>query len=498
MRSRGASRPSATEAGGCSSSASAAAPATPRTRSTTSASSAHIESYAPSDNVSELTARTNDDGWETAYAAWLRGSRLGDRDAVLVFSVGGGSREHNVSVNLVNAIELAREVGAAIYGIVGSPDGDDGELADVASSSSPPAELPHAARRVVPGGRLARCSSRTRSSRRRRQVGVDRGRGDARRAVFLDRDGVLNELVPDPVRAARVAAPPARTSRSSPARPPALAGCATPAIALVGVSNQPAAAKGDVDVDAAAEPCTSASLELLALEGAASTLRALLPSPGRHRARAQRDLRVPQAGARDAARRRRRARLDLAAILDGRRHRRGRRRRGGRRGAARSWSSTRRARTSAAERRGPRTRLARDLARGRRGSSRATDPRKLPRRARAAVTVKIFADGADLDGILRSAERPPHRGLHDEPDADVEGRADRLRRLRAAAARADHEAPDLLRGVRRRRGRDAPPGAADRRLGRRTSTSRSRSRRPPASRWRRSCASSPRTACRST
>lgn len=100
-----------------------------------------LESYAPSDNVSELTARTNDDGWETAYAAWLRTSRLSDRDALLVFSVGGGSREHNVSVNLVNAVELALEVGAAIYGIVGSPGGTVGVLADVAIVIDPPADL---------------------------------------------------------------------------------------------------------------------------------------------------------------------------------------------------------------------------------------------------------------------------------------------------------------------------------------------------------------------
>jgi D-sedoheptulose 7-phosphate isomerase len=66
-----------------------------------------IESYAPTDNVSELTARTNDDGWETTLSAWLSVSRLSRRDALLVFSVGGGSREHNVSVNLVNAMEGA-------------------------------------------------------------------------------------------------------------------------------------------------------------------------------------------------------------------------------------------------------------------------------------------------------------------------------------------------------------------------------------------------------
>jgi D-sedoheptulose 7-phosphate isomerase len=100
-----------------------------------------IESYAPSDNVSELTARTNDDGWETAYSSWLTTSHLGDRDAVLVFSVGGGSREHNVSVNLVNAIELAHEVGAAVYGVVGSPGGTVGELADVAILIEPTSDL---------------------------------------------------------------------------------------------------------------------------------------------------------------------------------------------------------------------------------------------------------------------------------------------------------------------------------------------------------------------
>jgi D-sedoheptulose 7-phosphate isomerase len=100
-----------------------------------------IESYAPTDNVSELTARTNDDGWETAYSAWLEVSRLGPKDAVLVFSVGGGSREHNVSVNLVNALEAARAAGAAIFGVVGAPGGALAELADVAVLIDPPASL---------------------------------------------------------------------------------------------------------------------------------------------------------------------------------------------------------------------------------------------------------------------------------------------------------------------------------------------------------------------
>ena len=100
-----------------------------------------VESYAPSDNVSELTARTNDDGWDTVYSAWLQVSRLNAADAVIVFSVGGGSREHNVSVNLVNALELAREVGASIYGVVGSPGGTLAELADAAVIVDPPADL---------------------------------------------------------------------------------------------------------------------------------------------------------------------------------------------------------------------------------------------------------------------------------------------------------------------------------------------------------------------
>lgn len=100
-----------------------------------------LESYAPSDNVSELTARVNDDGWETAYSEWLKVSRLSASDALLVFSVGGGSREHNVSPNLVNAMELAKSVGAGIFGVVGAPGGTLAELADVAVLVDAPADL---------------------------------------------------------------------------------------------------------------------------------------------------------------------------------------------------------------------------------------------------------------------------------------------------------------------------------------------------------------------
>ncbi len=100
-----------------------------------------IESYAPTDNVSELTARTNDDGWETTFSAWLEVSQLSARDALFVFSVGGGSREHNVSVNLIGALDLAQEVGASIYGVVGSPGGELAQRADVAILIEPPPDL---------------------------------------------------------------------------------------------------------------------------------------------------------------------------------------------------------------------------------------------------------------------------------------------------------------------------------------------------------------------
>ncbi len=90
-----------------------------------------IEAYAPTDNVSEMTARINDDGWETSYANWLKASHFEARDAVLVFSVGGGSIERGVSTNLVRALELAKEVGAGICGIVGRDGGFTARVADV-------------------------------------------------------------------------------------------------------------------------------------------------------------------------------------------------------------------------------------------------------------------------------------------------------------------------------------------------------------------------------
>ena len=89
-----------------------------------------FEAYAPTDNVSELTARVNDEGWDTCFSEWLKGSRLGPNDGVLVFSVGGGNLEKNVSPNLVRALELAVRREAKIYGIVGKDGGYTKEVAD--------------------------------------------------------------------------------------------------------------------------------------------------------------------------------------------------------------------------------------------------------------------------------------------------------------------------------------------------------------------------------
>lgn len=100
-----------------------------------------LESYAPTDNVSELTARINDDGWETALVGWLEVSRLAAKDALMVFSVGGGSREHGVSTNLIAAMEAARAARASIFGVVGAPGGTLHELADVAVVIEAPAAL---------------------------------------------------------------------------------------------------------------------------------------------------------------------------------------------------------------------------------------------------------------------------------------------------------------------------------------------------------------------
>jgi D-sedoheptulose 7-phosphate isomerase len=105
-----------------------------------------IESYAPTDNVSELTARTNDEGWATVFVEWLKTSRLTTRDCVFVFSVGGGNVEKNISPNLVEALKYARQVGAKITGVVGRDGGYTAKVADacvIVPTVNPETVTPH-------------------------------------------------------------------------------------------------------------------------------------------------------------------------------------------------------------------------------------------------------------------------------------------------------------------------------------------------------------------
>jgi D-sedoheptulose 7-phosphate isomerase len=92
---------------------------------------AGIETYAPTDNVAELTARTNDEGWQTVFSGWLKVSNLNSKDCLFILSVGGGSKEKNVSPNLIEAIDLAKEIGARVTGIVGRDGGYTAQRADV-------------------------------------------------------------------------------------------------------------------------------------------------------------------------------------------------------------------------------------------------------------------------------------------------------------------------------------------------------------------------------
>jgi D-sedoheptulose 7-phosphate isomerase len=107
---------------------------------------AGIETYAPTDNVAELTARTNDEGWETVFSGWLRVSKLTSQDCLFILSVGGGNKEKNVSPNLIEAIDLAKEVGARVTGIVGRDGGYTALNADVClvvPTVNPSAVTPH-------------------------------------------------------------------------------------------------------------------------------------------------------------------------------------------------------------------------------------------------------------------------------------------------------------------------------------------------------------------
>jgi len=158
---------------------------------------AGIEAYAPTDNVAELTARVNDEGWETVFESWLRVSRLRSNDLVLVLSVGGGDREKNVSPNLIAALQYARTAGAKILGIVGRDGGHTAKVADVCiiiPTVNPDHITPHTeAFQAVVWHLLV-----THPAVKQRQTKWEStapSAGPPRPAVFLDRDGVLNRAV---------------------------------------------------------------------------------------------------------------------------------------------------------------------------------------------------------------------------------------------------------------------------------------------------------------
>jgi D-sedoheptulose 7-phosphate isomerase len=157
---------------------------------------AGIEAYAPTDNVSELTARVNDEGWATVFEAWLRVSRLRPNDLVLVFSVGGGDLEKNVSPNLVAALQYAKTVGAKILGIVGRDGGHTARVADVCiliPTVNPAHITPHteAFQAVVWHLLVSHPAVKQQQTKWESTAPL----GGQRPAVFLDRDGVLNRAV---------------------------------------------------------------------------------------------------------------------------------------------------------------------------------------------------------------------------------------------------------------------------------------------------------------
>ncbi len=156
---------------------------------------AGIEAYAPTDNVSELTARTNDEGWATVFESWLRVSRLRSNDLVLVFSVGGGDLEKNVSPNLVAALQYAKGVGAKILGIVGRDGGHTAKVADVCiiiPTVNPAHITPHTEAFQAVVWHLLVSHPAVKQQQTKWESTAS---SKLRPAVFLDRDGVINRAV---------------------------------------------------------------------------------------------------------------------------------------------------------------------------------------------------------------------------------------------------------------------------------------------------------------
>ncbi len=202
-----------------------------------------IETYAPTDNVSELTARTNDEGWPTVFVAWLRVSHLHARDAILVLSVGGGSLERNVSPNIVSALDYAKSLGATILGVVGRDGGYTAQVADVCvliPTVHPDRVTPHseAFQAIIWHLLVSHPSLQQTGTRWESLISAK-----PRQAVFLDRDGVLNEAL---VREGKPY-PPATLAefRIVPEAANALARLKEHDFVLLVVTNQPDVARGN-------------------------------------------------------------------------------------------------------------------------------------------------------------------------------------------------------------------------------------------------------------
>jgi D-sedoheptulose 7-phosphate isomerase len=160
---------------------------------------AGIEAYAPTDNVSEITARTNDEGWQTVFESWLRTSRLRSNDLVVVFSVGGGDAEKNISPNLISALNYAKAVNAKILGIVGRDGGHTAKVADVCiiiPTVNPGHITPHTeAFQSVVWHLLVSHPLVKHHATKWESAGTTPPNREPRPAIFLDRDGVLNRAV---------------------------------------------------------------------------------------------------------------------------------------------------------------------------------------------------------------------------------------------------------------------------------------------------------------
>ncbi len=204
---------------------------------------AGIEAYAPTDNVSELTARTNDEGWATVFESWLKTSRLQARDLVLVFSVGGGDLERNVSPNLVSALKLAKSVGAKILGVVGRDGGYTAKVADaciVIPTVNDVHVTPHteAFQAVVWHLLVSHPAVKIEQTKWESTV----AKGQKTRAVFLDRDGVLNRAV---LRNGKPHPPPSVAElQLTPDAKDALESLRAKGYTLVVVTNQPDISRG--------------------------------------------------------------------------------------------------------------------------------------------------------------------------------------------------------------------------------------------------------------